>query len=385
MYGYDKLPERLLPLELPEPKGNRAIELEDKVRDLLADQGLQEAITYSLTSVRGWRRSCDAIRSHPQGQRWLNGLHRFVHSAAIRSRLSAPSCGGRCCPELLTVAHENLKTFDSVALYELGFVYLPKAGEKLPDEPRRLAVVLCGRRSAAAWDDPQGVKPGAVRLLRHQGCRRIARDRSTPARREFPAASSATVASPRPRGGTDPGREGPSARSGSCIRRSRRTSASASARSRSRNSISKRLLAAVPERFPYKPFSIHPPAKRDVAVVVPADTPAEKVLAEIRVAGGEPARRRGTVRPLHRRGHSRRHQEPRVRADVPGTRPARSPTRRSRRHTRRSRAGCGTSSRRKSAGRTRSFRGARVSGPLVIVQQARGPRSRNRSGANRNS
>ena len=51
----------------------------------------------------------------------------------------------------------NLEATDSVALYELGFVYLPKAGEKLPDEPRRLAIVLCGRRSAAAWDDPQGV------------------------------------------------------------------------------------------------------------------------------------------------------------------------------------------------------------------------------------
>src|SRR5262249_62119567 len=32
-------------------------------------------------------------------------------------------------------------------------------GEKLPDEPRRLSIVLCGRRSLAAWDDPLGVKP----------------------------------------------------------------------------------------------------------------------------------------------------------------------------------------------------------------------------------
>src|SRR5205085_5627692 len=51
VYGYDKLPERLLPLELPEPKGNRPLELEDKVRDLLADQGLQEATAYSLSSA----------------------------------------------------------------------------------------------------------------------------------------------------------------------------------------------------------------------------------------------------------------------------------------------------------------------------------------------
>jgi phenylalanyl-tRNA synthetase beta chain len=47
--GYDRLPESRLPLELPEQKGNRSLELEEKVRDLLADAGLQEVITYALT------------------------------------------------------------------------------------------------------------------------------------------------------------------------------------------------------------------------------------------------------------------------------------------------------------------------------------------------
>ncbi len=51
-------------------------------------------------------------------------------------------------PGLLEVAARNLQATDSVALFELGFVYLPKAGQQLPDEPRRLAVVLCGRRTA---------------------------------------------------------------------------------------------------------------------------------------------------------------------------------------------------------------------------------------------
>src|SRR5205823_10142825 len=50
VYGYDKLPEALLAVELPEQRGNRSLELEEKVRDLLADQGLQEVITYSLSS-----------------------------------------------------------------------------------------------------------------------------------------------------------------------------------------------------------------------------------------------------------------------------------------------------------------------------------------------
>ena len=47
------------------------------------------------------------------------------------------------------------------------------------------------------------------------------------------------------------------------------------------------ILAAVPERFAYRPIPSTPPAKRDIAVIVPADTPAEKVLAELRAAGGE--------------------------------------------------------------------------------------------------
>ena len=47
------------------------------------------------------------------------------------------------------------------------------------------------------------------------------------------------------------------------------------------------FLAAIPERYAYLPFSTYPPAKRDVAVIVPADTSAERVLAEIRAAGGD--------------------------------------------------------------------------------------------------
>ena len=47
------------------------------------------------------------------------------------------------------------------------------------------------------------------------------------------------------------------------------------------------ILAAVPSRYSYQPFSPFPPAKRDVAVVIPETTLAEQVLAEIRAAGGE--------------------------------------------------------------------------------------------------
>src|SRR5262249_13201886 len=50
IYGYDKLPARLHVGELPEQKGNRPLALEEKVRDVLVGCGLQEVITYTLTT-----------------------------------------------------------------------------------------------------------------------------------------------------------------------------------------------------------------------------------------------------------------------------------------------------------------------------------------------
>src|SRR5262249_38038904 len=54
---------------------------------------------------------------------------------------------------VLEVAAENLKHTEEVRLFEIGPVYVPRAGEKLPDEPRRLAVFLCGHRRRTFWGD----------------------------------------------------------------------------------------------------------------------------------------------------------------------------------------------------------------------------------------
>ena len=45
------------------------------------------------------------------------------------------------------------------------------------------------------------------------------------------------------------------------------------------------MLAAIPSRFAYTPVPRFPAALRDVAVVVPEEVTAERVLAEIRTAG----------------------------------------------------------------------------------------------------
>ncbi len=302
VYGYDKLPERLLPLELPEPKGNRALELEDKVRDLLADQGLQEAITYSLTSVDaekkldlGYAKWAEEFRKEQEQAReeaLKQGKEYRLPVSRDHVNLLNPISPERyvmrrvLLPGLLAVTHENLKTVDNVAMYELGFVYIPKTGEKVPDEPRRVGIVLCGRRTPTAWDDPQGVKPAQYDFFDIKGVvESLAADMHLPGVTFSPAKAVSWL---------HPMRAAEVSVNGKPVgvfgELHPKVAANFGLGERAVQVAEldlEAILAAVPERFPYRPFSILPAAKRDVAVVVPAHTPAEKVLAEIRTAGGE--------------------------------------------------------------------------------------------------
>jgi phenylalanyl-tRNA synthetase beta chain len=189
-------------------------------------------------------------------------------------------------PGLLEVVAGNLLNADTVAMYELGFVYLPKAGEKLPDEPRRLAVVLCGRRSAGAWDDPQGVKPPQYDFFDIKGVvESLAADLHLP---DVGVTAAKNVAWLHP--GRSAGLVVDNKLAGVFGELHPKVAANFGLGERAVQVAEldlEPILAAVPDRFPYKPFSTFPPAKRDVAVIVPADLPAERVLAEIRAAGGE--------------------------------------------------------------------------------------------------
>jgi phenylalanyl-tRNA synthetase beta chain len=272
VYGYDKLPERLLPLELPEPKENRSLELEDRVRDILVGSGIQETITYALTS--------------PDAEGKLDGAP--VSFVTLLNPLSPDRSVLRrsLIPGLLQVVKHNLEHTDSIAMYELGFIYLPNGSERLPAESRRLMLVLSGRRGAGAWDDPQGVSSpqidfydlkGVVEVLAaelHVPLVSFAAVRTVPWLHPMKAAELRT-------GTTTIGTLGElhptvSARFGLADRPVQVAEIDLEA-----------LLAAVPGRYGYKPFSPFPPAKRDVAVVVPEGTTAETVLAEIRAGGGE--------------------------------------------------------------------------------------------------
>jgi phenylalanyl-tRNA synthetase beta chain len=275
VYGYDKLPERMLPLELPEPKGNRALELEDRVRNLLADQGLQEVITYSLTSAEVEAKLASGAAAAAAAHVAL--LNPLSPERGILRRSVVPG--------VLQVAKLNLENADSVSLYELGFVYLPKS-TPLPDEPRRLALVLCGRRRPAAWDDQQGEVPPAYDFHDLKGAvEALAADLHLP-NVSYTAVQAVSWLHPMRAAelrvnGTVVGHFG---------ELHPKVAASFEFGDRKVQIAEldlESVLAAVPERYGYKPFSIFPPAKRDVALVVPEATTVETVLTEIRAGGGD--------------------------------------------------------------------------------------------------
>ena len=149
MYGYDRLPSTTIAEEMPTLPRNSDVSLQDRVRDILVGCGLDEIITYSMTSLA----SVAALSpggATPSAATYLqiaNPLNRDY--AYMRQTLMNTS--------LETLA-TNLRNVNRAALFELARVYLPQPGQALPQEPRRLSVVMSGPRAERTWLDgePEG-------------------------------------------------------------------------------------------------------------------------------------------------------------------------------------------------------------------------------------
>jgi phenylalanyl-tRNA synthetase beta chain len=109
---------------------------------LLVGCGLDEVITYSLVDIE------DEGNLWPQGSRGELGNY-----LRVRNPLSADRAYLRqtLLSSLLHTTRENLRFLDRVAIFEIGAVYLPVEGQTLPDEPRRLSIVMTGPREARSW------------------------------------------------------------------------------------------------------------------------------------------------------------------------------------------------------------------------------------------
>ncbi len=271
VYGYDRLPTTMLSGALPPQRANRSLALEERLKDLLVGAGLQEVITYSLTSKE--RESALGVTgAYVELINEISSDRKVMRQSVLAS--------------VLEVAKHNLQHAESIRLFEVGFVYLPKSGEKLPAEPRRLAIVMTGRHAPSAWDDPLGAKPKTLDFYDlKEVVEALVRDfhlvgvsyRGT---KEIPY--------------LHPGRAAELLLGGKvagCFGELHPKATQAFELGERSILVAdldlESILAVVPERFPYNPLPRFPAALRDMAVIVEETMTHERIAVEMCAAGGE--------------------------------------------------------------------------------------------------
>jgi len=144
IYGYGRIPETMLAELIPPPHPNRDLELEERVRDVLASLGLQEIVTYSLTSPeREARLRLEAPRDGDADVPYVRLVNPIVVDRVVMRRTLLAG--------LIETAASNSRHTDRLAFFEMGHVFLPIPGEDLPAEPTRLGILMAGARTPIGW------------------------------------------------------------------------------------------------------------------------------------------------------------------------------------------------------------------------------------------
>ena len=151
LYGYDKIPAARLSDELPPQRGNPAEERDRAFQDALAGLGLQEVVSYRLTSPEAEARVYPAD-AQPEAQPYVEMQNPIAEDRRVMRR-SLLAC-------VLEAMERNIRHRERLVLFETGPVFIPVEGQLLPNEPIRLAIAMSGLRHPAAWDQANGKHAG---------------------------------------------------------------------------------------------------------------------------------------------------------------------------------------------------------------------------------
>ena len=144
MHSYDKI-ESHNP-ELPLVQGRQAVidDVREEMEDYLAAAGLNEVMTYSFINPNNFDKMLlaedDARRSAIELMNPLSDEFKVMRTSMLPGMLN-------------TAAYNQARQADSVKIFEIGKVFLPKALPltELPEEKLVLCAVLAGRRSSLNW------------------------------------------------------------------------------------------------------------------------------------------------------------------------------------------------------------------------------------------
>jgi phenylalanyl-tRNA synthetase beta chain len=142
VYGYDRIPETRLADALPPQRGNPSLEREERLRDLLVGQGMQEVITHRLTTPE------KETRLLPPSERGIASeyIHLFNPISSDRDVLRRSLLAS-----VLEIVERNARIRQRQALFEIAPIFLPTGDKNLPMEESRLVVALTGPRENPGW------------------------------------------------------------------------------------------------------------------------------------------------------------------------------------------------------------------------------------------
>jgi len=269
LYGFDNIPESRLSDELPVQRNNPLLDGEERLSDILASLGLQETISYSLTSVDREARLLP-LENAPY-VRLANPI--APERSVMRRSLLA---------SMMETLEHNIRLRDRLALFEIGLVFLPRPGEPLPAEQGRLAIAITGKRLPEAWDqvsdqvmdffDLKGILESTLDRMHITGVKYVPFEHPV----YHPGKCAAVQV-----GETVVGVFGEL----HPVVKARYDFGAAPVLAAELDL--NLLLSAAPARFDASPVPAFPPVLEDIAIVVDEDLPVEKVVEIIQQAGGK--------------------------------------------------------------------------------------------------
>jgi len=272
LYRYDRIPSTLLADTLPPQRRNVALEREERLRDLLAQLGLQEVWSYRLTGAGREARLLPGGAPDDRPYVTLSNPPAPDRNVMRHSVLSS----------LLDVAAANSRHAPRIALFEIGPVFLAGEEGPLPDELSRLAIVLTGRQgdgwsndtpSPADFYDLKGILDALFAALHLPVTVAAA---SHPSYR--PGRTARLLVGEQQIGLI--GELHPGVVKGYDLRVERDQPVLAA------DIDLEALLPLIPDSYKYAPLLTYPPVREDLALVVDAALPAADVESALRAAGG---------------------------------------------------------------------------------------------------
>jgi len=273
IYGYERIPETRMSDELPPQVGNPALENEERVRDLLVNLGLQEVVTYRMTSPEREHRLQPG-----DGPGESQGYVRIANPIAVDRNVLRRNL----LASLLEVIERNARLAERIAIFEIGPVFNASADDDLPEEAPHLAIALTGQRALPGWQsndthsmdfyDLKGILSGLFDGLRLGEVRYVPEELPS----FHPGKSARIWLGERSLGIM--GELHPLVVEHYEIPETPLLAADMDMQA---------ILASIPARYTVEPVPTYPPVLEDLAVIVDESVPAEKVAAVIQQAAGQ--------------------------------------------------------------------------------------------------